>query len=126
MTTAFAVAGSPAHLIRFEDTLRPDAAAAMARLRQQGFAPELLSGDPLDARTDPDWTVTLPNHTGMLTGRLVEGGMADLCLFDAGARWTVEPRALRSQGKHSPFAGMELPGRVRTTLVAGHVAYEAA
>jgi dihydroorotase len=59
-------------------------------------------------------------------GRLVEGGMADLCLFDAGARWTVEPRALRSQGKHSPFAGMELPGRVRTTLVAGHVAYEAA
>ncbi|MET0350108.1 MAG: amidohydrolase family protein, partial [Rhizobacter sp.] len=58
-------------------------------------------------------------------GRLVEGGMADLCLFDAGARWTVEPKAFRSQGKHSPFAGFELPGRVRTTLVAGHVAYEA-
>lgn len=59
-------------------------------------------------------------------GRLVEGGMADLCLFDPAARWVVEPRALRSQGKHSPFAGMELPGRVRTTLVAGHVAFEAA
>ncbi|ARN22700.1 dihydroorotase [Piscinibacter gummiphilus] len=58
-------------------------------------------------------------------GRLVEGGMADLCLFDPSARWTVEPRAFRSQGKHSPFAGLELPGRVRATLVAGHVAYEA-
>lgn len=58
-------------------------------------------------------------------GRLVEGGMADLCLFDPAARWTVEPRAFRSQGKHSPFAGFELPGRVHTTLVAGHVAFEA-
>jgi dihydroorotase len=57
-------------------------------------------------------------------GRLVEGGMADLCLFDAQARWVVEPLALKSQGKHSPFAGYELPGRVRCTLVAGHVAFE--
>ncbi|MBC7955465.1 MAG: amidohydrolase family protein, partial [Cytophagales bacterium] len=58
-------------------------------------------------------------------GRLVEGGMADVCLFDAQARWTVQPQALKSQGKHSPFAGYELPGRVKYTLVAGHVAYEA-
>jgi dihydroorotase len=58
-------------------------------------------------------------------GRLVEGGVADLCLFDPAARWTVEPRALKSQGKHSPFAGYELPGRVRCTIVAGQVAYEA-
>lgn len=59
-------------------------------------------------------------------GRLVEGGVADLCLFDARERWTVQPAALKSQGKHSPFAGYELPGRVKYTLVAGHVAYEAA
>jgi dihydroorotase len=58
-------------------------------------------------------------------GRLVEGGIADVCLFDAKARWTVQPQALKSQGKHSPFAGYELPGRVKYTLVAGHVAYEA-
>lgn len=58
-------------------------------------------------------------------GRLVEGGVADICLFDPNERWTVQPAALRSQGKHSPFAGYELPGRVKYTLVAGHVAHEA-
>jgi len=58
-------------------------------------------------------------------GRLVEGGVADVCVFDAGAHWQVAPAALRSQGKHTPFAGHELPGRVRCTLVAGHVAYDA-
>ncbi|HUG23835.1 dihydroorotase [Piscinibacter sp.] len=58
-------------------------------------------------------------------GKLVEGGMADLCLFDPAERWTVQPAALKSQGKHTPFAGHELPGRVRCTLVAGHVAHEA-
>ncbi len=63
-------------------------------------------------------------------GRLVEGGVADLCLFDPGAEWTVQPGSLRSQGKHTPFAfettGMCLPGRVRLTIVAGHVAHELA
>ncbi len=61
---------------------------------------------------------------GSSAGRLVEGGIADLCLFDLDARWVVQPAALRSQGKHSPFSGYELPGRVRFTLVAGQVAFE--
>ena len=59
-------------------------------------------------------------------GQLVEGGVADLCLFDAAAHWVVEPGALKSQGQHTPFAGYELPGRVVATVVAGHMAYEAA
>ncbi len=59
-------------------------------------------------------------------GRLVEGGVADVCVFDLEGRWKVEPAAFKSQGRHSPFAGFELPGRVKYTLVAGHVAYEAA
>ena len=57
-------------------------------------------------------------------GQLIEGGVADLCVFDAEAHWTVQPGALKSQGKHTPFTGHELPGRVRCTLVSGHVAYE--
>jgi dihydroorotase len=63
-------------------------------------------------------------------GRLVEGGVADVCVFDAEAHWSVAPAALASQGKHTPFAfastGMALPARVRYTLVAGTLAYEAA
>jgi dihydroorotase len=58
-------------------------------------------------------------------GRLIEGGLADLCIFDPKAHWTVQPAALRSQGKHSPVAGCELPGRVRWTLVAGTLAFDA-
>ncbi len=61
-------------------------------------------------------------------GRLVEGGVADVCVFDAGASWAVTPSLLASQGKHTPFefsrSGFELPARVRCTLVAGHIAYE--
>ncbi|MDE2094956.1 MAG: dihydroorotase [Burkholderiales bacterium] len=63
---------------------------------------------------------------GASAGRLVEGGVADVCVFSLAERWTVTPAALRSQGKHTPFAGYELPGRVRYTLVAGSVAHEAA
>ena len=58
-------------------------------------------------------------------GRLVEGGVADLCVFDPAERWRVAPEALRSRGKHTPFAGLELTGRVRCTLVGGHLAHGA-
>ena len=58
-------------------------------------------------------------------GRLVEGGVADVCVFDPGAHWVVQASALRSQGKHTPFTGYELPGRVHCTLVRGAVAFEA-
>ena len=56
-------------------------------------------------------------------GRLAEGGVADLCIFDPDACWTVTPDALRSQGKHTPFHGYEMAGRVRCTLVGGHLAH---
>ncbi|NNU44461.1 dihydroorotase [Ramlibacter montanisoli] len=57
-------------------------------------------------------------------GQLVDGGVADLCIFDLHAAWTVTPDALRSQGRHTPFAGHELPGQVRYTIVGGQVAFE--
>ena len=57
-------------------------------------------------------------------GQLVAGGAADVCVFDASAEWTPEPAALRSQGKHTPFSSHLLPGRVRYTLVGGHLAFQ--
>jgi dihydroorotase len=58
-------------------------------------------------------------------GRLVVGGVADVCVFDPKAAWVVEPAALRSQGRNTPFSGYEVPARVRATVVGGHVAYSA-
>jgi dihydroorotase len=57
-------------------------------------------------------------------GQLIDGGLADVCIFDPQAAWTVTPERLRSQGRNTPFAGHELPGQVRCTIVGGQVAYE--
>jgi dihydroorotase len=57
-------------------------------------------------------------------GQLVDGGVADVCIFALEAGWTVAPQALRSQGRHTPFEGHELPGAVRCTIVGGQVAFE--
>jgi len=61
---------------------------------------------------------------GLPAGTLSPGASADVVLFDPAARWTVEPSALASQGKHTPFLGYELAGQVKATIVAGHLAFE--
>jgi dihydroorotase len=58
-------------------------------------------------------------------GSLNRGEPADLCLFDPAAWWKVEPSALYSQGKNTPFLGLEVQGKVRYTLVGGQVVFEA-
>ncbi|MCL4799604.1 MAG: dihydroorotase [Burkholderiales bacterium] len=62
---------------------------------------------------------------GIEAGHLGAGAPADVCIFDPGAYVKVTPAMLKSQGKNTPFLGYELPGRVRCTLVAGTVRYEA-
>jgi dihydroorotase len=61
---------------------------------------------------------------GVDSGRIAPGAPADLVMFDPQAPFRVDARALRSQGKNSPFLGLELAGRVRATVVAGNVVYE--
>ncbi|HSU76701.1 MAG TPA: amidohydrolase family protein, partial [Burkholderiales bacterium] len=62
---------------------------------------------------------------GVASGRLTAGAPADVAIFDPRAVLRVVPEMLKSQGKHTPFAGYELAGRVRYTLVGGNVVYEA-
>jgi dihydroorotase len=61
---------------------------------------------------------------GLDAGHLAVGQPADICLFDPDAHWRVGPAALKSQGKNTPFLGLEVPGKVRATLVGGQVVYE--
>jgi dihydroorotase len=62
---------------------------------------------------------------GLDAGHLAPGADADVCVFDPELHWVVEPSALRSQGKNTPFLGLELSGKVRYTLVGGQVVHEA-
>jgi dihydroorotase len=47
------------------------------------------------------------------------GRPANLTLVDPAATWTVEPSALASRGRNTPFAGLSLPGRVVATFLRG-------
>ena len=60
---------------------------------------------------------------GVETGRLAVGAVADLCIFDPDANWIVSNTELRSQGKNTPFLGMELYGRTWFTLIDGRIVY---
>jgi dihydroorotase len=60
---------------------------------------------------------------GLPGGTLKPGAPADLVVFDARARWTVEPGAFKSKSRNTPFAGRELTGRVERTFVAGRAVF---
>ncbi|MEW6678672.1 MAG: dihydroorotase [Pseudomonadota bacterium] len=61
---------------------------------------------------------------GVPGGHLALGGPADLCMFAPEESWTVTPQNLASLGKNSPFLGLEMQGRVRYTLIDGHLDYK--
>ncbi len=58
-------------------------------------------------------------------GSLAEGGPADVTVFDLEAKWTVDPKRFRSKSSNTPFAGWELKGQPRFTIVEGRVVWEA-
>lgn len=62
---------------------------------------------------------------GIDAGHLSVGQVADVCAFDPEEYWKIDSSALKSQGKNSPFLGLEVKGKVRYTLVEGQVVYEA-
>ena len=60
---------------------------------------------------------------GVEAGTLAPGRAADICIFDPDAAWIVRSDALESQGKNTPFQGLELTGRVVRTLVGGRTVF---
>ena len=69
-------------------------------------------------------TQTSANILAIPAGDLSINSDADICIFAADEYWKVTPSALKSQGKNSPFTGLELAGKVKTTLVHGQVVYQ--
>ena len=62
---------------------------------------------------------------GIDAGHLSVDADADICIFDAQCEWQVSRHTLRSQGKNTPFIGHPMLGRVRFTVIDGHVDFEA-
>ena len=60
---------------------------------------------------------------GLPYGTLAVGRPADLTIFDPQASWRLDPLASRSRSQNTPFAGWELTGKVRLTLVEGRIVY---
>ena len=57
-------------------------------------------------------------------GSLLPGSDADLVIFDPRARWTIRAGALHSRAGWTPYEGMEVTGKVETTMVRGEVVYD--
>ena len=63
------------------------------------------------------------NILGVSAGDLSLNANADVCIFDPNQYWKIERNALVSQGKNTPFLGLELAGKVKYTLVDGHIVH---
>ncbi|RVU85862.1 dihydroorotase [Leucothrix sargassi] len=52
-------------------------------------------------------------------GSLAEGSYADMLVYDPQQTWTLDPEAMLSNGKNTPFGGWEFSGKVAQTYTRG-------
>lgn len=57
-------------------------------------------------------------------GRLSLGSDADITIFDPEEVWTINPEQFASKARNTPFAGREVKGKVKYTIVGGNVIYQ--
>ena len=87
---------------------------------------ELVGGDVLSLSELIERMSTAPARAFNLpAGSLREGAPADVTVFDPEVKWTVDPAGFASKSRNTPFAGMELKGRNRMTIVGGRVVWTA-
>src|SRR5674476_681653 len=60
-----------------------------------------------------------PSNRGGQGGPITPGAESNLCVIDPTATWTVDPMALASRSRNTPYAGRTLTGRVRHTVFRG-------
>ena len=111
---SLALADAPFGVVGLETAL---AAALTALVRGRGVP---LVDVVARMTTGPRRAFGLPVHG------LAAGAPADLVAFDPEREWTVDPREFRTRGRHTPFAGARLVGRVLGTWVEGRRVFDAA
>jgi dihydroorotase len=62
---------------------------------------------------------------GLQGGTLRPRGIADVTVIDPERRWIVDPSAFLSKGRNTPYAGRELQGAARYTIVGGRLIHRA-
>jgi len=69
-------------------------------------------------------TVNPARVLGLPYGTLAVGAAADVTVIDPDEPWVIDPAHFASRARNCPFAGWEVRGRVKWTLVAGRIVYE--
>lgn len=68
-------------------------------------------------------TVGSASVLGLINPEIAQGATANLCIFNPTHTQTLQPEALLSKGKNSPFIGKELKGRVKATIYEGSISF---
>jgi dihydroorotase len=85
----------------------------------------LVATNELDLATLVERMSTAPARiAGLEAPSVAAGALADLCVVDPAAVWTVTAERLQSRSSNSPWLGQELTARVRLTIAAGRVAWD--
>ena len=68
--------------------------------------------------TNPSEILTLD------AGKLEEGSLADIVIFDPDEEWIVNSLKFMSKARNTPFGGMKLRGKVKYTISRGRLVYK--
>ena len=61
---------------------------------------------------------------GLDKGDIQPGKVADIVIFDPEATYVIDKNKFASKGRNTPFDGRKVTGKVKMTIVGGHIAYE--
>lgn len=59
-----------------------------------------------------------------LPSGIADGAVADLTVYDLNRRWRIDPADFASKGRSTPFAGWDVYGKCKMTLVGGEIIWK--
>lgn len=68
-------------------------------------------------------TVNPARLLGLKAGTLAKGAVADICIFDPAATWTLDRERLFSKSKNTPWHGRPMQGKVTHTVKRGRLVF---